>query len=188
MIGKKAMEMILSDWKSSGKYAGKERAQEVIGRKIFEKNRTYNLYYDPDVRIVELVEGGVQQIMAIEVKGGTDVSKAHNRDGEAEKSRVRAKRAGYPEFWTIISTKGLNLAKLKKGSPTTNHWFDTGEVLSRNGAGNDSFRNRLDKAVGITAREEILLFPIFSTRSPAGSPSSFAKTPPTLWAAALCRA
>ena len=87
--------------------------------------------------------------VAIEVKGGTDVSNAHNRAGEAEKSHQKARDSGFPEFWTVISKQGLQLPKLKRESPTTNHWFDVTEVLAREGTDWDDFRQRLAGAVGI---------------------------------------
>ena len=79
------------------------------------------LAHDPDVRIQEQVGDQVHYKVAIEVKGGTDVSNVHNRAGEAEKSHQKAKKSGFPEFWTIISKQGLNLPKLQSESPTTNH-------------------------------------------------------------------
>jgi hypothetical protein len=91
--------------------------------------------------------------VAIEVKGGTDVSNAHNRAGEAEKSHQKAKRLGFPEFWTIISKQGLELSKLQAESPTTNHWFDVAEVLARKGRDWDDFRQRLAGACGIPLAE-----------------------------------
>jgi hypothetical protein len=153
MIGKKAMEdvfLVISE--IVGKYVVKKTPNKLSVENSSKRTVLITLSHDPDVRIEELVEGGVQQTLAIEVKGGTDVSNAHNRAGEAEKSHIKAKRAGYPEFWTIIPTKGVNLNKLKNGSPTTNHWFDMAEVLSRSGAGYDAFRNRLVKAIGIPTK------------------------------------
>jgi hypothetical protein len=153
LIGKKAMEdvfLVISE--IVAKYTVKKDSNKLGIINSAKRKVLITLSHDPDVRIEEQVEGGVQQTLAIEVKGGTDVSNAHNRAGEAEKSHVKAKRAGYPEFWTIISTKGLNLGKLKAGSPTTNHWFDIAEVLSRSGPGYESFKNRLVKAVGIPAK------------------------------------
>jgi hypothetical protein len=91
----------------------------------------------------------VHHRIAIEVKGGTDISNAHNRAGEAEKSHQKAKNAGFPEFWTIISKKGLEVAKLQQESPTTNHWFDIAEVLDRKGTDWENFRQRLAGIIGI---------------------------------------
>jgi len=58
-------------------------------------------------------------IVAIEVKGGTDVSNAHNRAGEAEKSHTKAKGKGFRDFWTIISKKGLD-GQTQGGVPNHN--------------------------------------------------------------------
>ena len=107
------------------------------------------LAHDPDVRVQEQVSDQVHHKVAIEVKGGTDVSNVHNRAGEAEKSHQKAKKSGFPEFWTIISKRGSDLAKLRSESPTTNHWFDVAEVLARDGRDWDDFRQRLAGACGI---------------------------------------
>ena len=107
------------------------------------------LAQDPDVRIQEQVSDQVHHKIAIEVKGGTDVSNVHNRAGEAEKSHQKAKRSGFPEFWTIISMRGLDPSKLRSESPTTNLWFDVAEVLARNGRDWNEFRQRLAGACGI---------------------------------------
>jgi XcyI restriction endonuclease len=107
------------------------------------------LSQDPDVRIEEYVENQVHRKVAIEVKGGTDVSNAHNRAGEAEKSHQKAKKLGFPEFWTIISKEGGLEVKLRAESPTTNHWFDVGEVLARKGKDWEEFRQRLTATVGL---------------------------------------
>ena len=105
--------------------------------------------HDPDVRIEEAVGENLLHRVAIEVKGGTDASNAHNRAGEAEKSHLKAKRRGFPEFWTIIAKKGLDISKLRTESQTTNHWFDIAEVLAQKGSDWESFRERLSVAVGI---------------------------------------
>lgn len=105
--------------------------------------------HDPDVAIQESVGDRTHHKVAIEVKGGTDVSNAHNRAGEAEKSHLKAKNFGFPEFWTIISKKGLEMFKLMAESRTTNHWFDVAEVLARKGTDWDDFRRRIAGVVGI---------------------------------------
>ena len=87
--------------------------------------------------------------MAIEIKGGTDNSNAHNRAGEAEKSHQKAKNQGFRDFWTIISTTGVNQEKLKQESPTTNSWFDVAQVLAREGTDWIEFRSRFADACGI---------------------------------------
>jgi XcyI restriction endonuclease len=105
---------------------------------------------DPDLRIQEeLAAGHVHNKVAIEIKGGTDRSNAHNRAGEAEKSHQKAKAQGFNDFWTIIAKKGLSLETLKSESPSTNRWFDVSQVLGRTGEDWQEFRRRLAVAVGI---------------------------------------
>ena len=57
---------------------------------------------DPDVKIQEEVSGKTLNKVAIEIKGGTDKSNAHNRSGEAEKSHLKARKGDFRDFWTII--------------------------------------------------------------------------------------
>lgn len=118
--------------------------QNASGRKVF-----LTLATDPDIRIEEEFSEELRKKVAIEIKGGTDRSNAHNRAGEAEKSHQKAKRAGFVQFWTIISTKGLDMEKLRHESPTTNAWFDVSQVLGRQGPEWDDFRSRIVDVVGI---------------------------------------
>lgn len=104
---------------------------------------------DPDIRVQEEFDGKLRNKVAIEIKGGTNVSNAHNRAGEAEKSHRKAKDQGFRDFWTIISLAGLRVEKLMQESPTTNSWFDVAQVLARNGEYWNEFRSRLADAVGI---------------------------------------
>ncbi len=107
---------------------------------------------DPDVRI-QLQQGSVAiNKLAIEIKGGTDRSNAHNRAGEAEKSHQKARQQGFPECWTLIFKKGLAMDKLKQGSPSTNHWFDVAQVLAETGKDWVEFRSRLAVALGIPVK------------------------------------
>jgi hypothetical protein len=104
---------------------------------------------DPDVCIQEEFSDTLRNKVAIEIKGGTDKSNAHNRAGEAEKSHQTAKRGQFRDFWTIIAIKGLDLNKLRSESPTTNSWFDAAQVLGRNGDDWEEFRSRIAGEVGI---------------------------------------
>jgi hypothetical protein len=107
---------------------------------------------DPDIRIEEDFAGDLRPKVAIEIKGGTDRSNAHNRAGEAEKSHQKAKKKGFRDFWTIIATKGLDMDKLRAESPTTNSWFDVAQVLGRTGPDWDDFYSRMADVVGIPLR------------------------------------
>lgn len=104
---------------------------------------------DPDIRIQEEFEGKLRNILAIEIKGGTDVSNAHNRAGEAEKSHRKAKKQDFRDHWTIISLAGLDRTMLEQESPTTNSWFDVAQLLAREGNDWEEFRSRFAGAVGI---------------------------------------
>ena len=104
---------------------------------------------DPDVSVREEFGDTWHNKVAVEIKGGTDVSNAHNRAGEAEKSHQKAKNNGYRDFWTVIAKRGLDMRKLKAESPTTNSWFDAAHVLGRIGVDWEEFRRRLAEAVGI---------------------------------------
>jgi hypothetical protein len=104
---------------------------------------------DPDIRIQEEFNGELRNKVAIEIKGGTDVSNAHNRAGEAEKSHQKAKKEDFRDYWTIISKAGLNVPKLKSESPTTNDWFDVAQVLGREGPDWELFKSRFADATGI---------------------------------------
>ena len=124
------------------------------GRKITVLNASKRkviiaLNADPDIRIQEDFDGALRSKVAIEIKGGSDASNAHNRAGEAEKSHQKAKGQGFRDFWTIISIAGVNKDKLEKGSPTTNSWFDVAQVLAREGADWKEFRSRFAGEVGI---------------------------------------
>ena len=119
--------------------------QNASGRKV-----VIALSNDPDIRIQEeFVEGQLRNKVAIEIKGGTDVSNAHNRAGEAEKSHQKAKKSGFRDYWTIVSKAGLNVEKLKSESPTTNDWFDVAQVLAGEGEDWDLFKSRFADAAGI---------------------------------------
>lgn len=107
---------------------------------------------DPDIRVQEEFNGKLRNILAVEIKGGTDVSNAHNRAGEAEKSHRKAKRQDFRDYWTIIALAGLDTSQLQEESPTTNSWFDVAQVLAREGPHWEEFRSRFAGAVGIPLR------------------------------------
>lgn len=153
-IGKTAMkEVFVAVKEIVAKYIVDLKENRLTVKNSSGRTVIISLSHDPDVSIQELMGSTVHHKVAIEVKGGTDVSNAHNRAGEAEKSHQKAKRVGFPEFWTIISKQGLELSKLRHESPTTNHWFDAAEVLARRGKDWDEFRERIAGTVGIPANE-----------------------------------
>jgi serine phosphatase RsbU (regulator of sigma subunit) len=127
---------------------------QLYGSKIIVHNASKRkviiaLSSDPDIRIQEEFEGQLRNILAIEIKGGTDESNAHNRAGEAEKSHRKAEKQDFRDYWTIISLAGVDPAILKQESPTSNSWFDVAQVLAREGNDWKEFRSRFAGAVGI---------------------------------------
>jgi hypothetical protein len=120
-IGKRAiLDVFLSIREVVKGYITEEGGRRLTLRNSAGRTVVIALASDPDVRIQEEFGGRLQNKVAIEIKGGTDRSNAHNRAGEAEKSHQKAKAEGFRDFWTIIATKGLDLRKLKSESPTTN--------------------------------------------------------------------
>lgn len=70
------------------------------------------------------------------------------------RSHQKAKLQGYRDFWTIISTRGLDTSTLRSESPTTNAWFDLAHLLARNGPDWTDFTNSLSAQVGIPIQED----------------------------------
>ena len=149
-IGKKAMqEVFVAITEILEKYVTKKEANKLTLRNAAGRTVFVTLSHDPDVCVQEQVEDRIHSKVAIEVKGGTDVSNAHNRAGEAEKSHLKAKQKGFKDFWTIISKTTLDMGKLRQESQTTTEWFDVTELLGRKGKDWQDFRQRLAGAVGI---------------------------------------
>lgn len=154
-IGKQAMAGVFRVIKEIvKKHIRKEEVQRLTIENAAGRAVVIGLSSDPDVSIRETVGKKQHNKVAIEVKGGTDESNVHNRAGEAEKSHLKAKKEGYLDFWTIISKAGVDLSKLKAESQTTTTRFDVAEVLGRQGADWDEFRDRLAGAVGIPLQKE----------------------------------
>lgn len=124
-------------------------AQKIVVKNSAGRIVHISLAADPDVRIEEEFGDDLRKKVAIEIKGGTDRSNAHNRAGEAEKSHQKARQLGFRDFWTVIAKKGLDLQVLRSESPTTNSWFDVAHVLGRDGADWDDFKSRVAGEVGI---------------------------------------
>ncbi len=144
LIGKKAMkEVFLVIAEIMGKHVVERTENRLKVKNSAGRVVLISLSHDPDVSIQELMADRMHHKVAVEVKGGTDVSNVHNRAGEAEKSHQKARKFGFPEFWTVISKQGLEMLKLQNESPTTNHWFDVTEVLARKGKDWEDFRRRL---------------------------------------------
>lgn len=149
-IGKKAMqEVFLAITEILEKHIVKRDINSLTLRNASGRTVLVSLSHDPDVSVREEVENQLHSKVAIEVKGGTDISNVHNRAGEAEKSHLKAKRKGFKDFWTIISKTGSDMTKLAQESQTTTEWFDVTELLARQGKDWQGFRQRLAGVAGI---------------------------------------
>ena len=105
---------------------------------------------DPDISIIEKTSPtSTRNIIAIEIKGGTDQSNIWNRLGEAEKSHQSAKQLGFVEFWTIYNVGTLDGKKAHEKSPTTNRFYSLPELSRGFGSEYEDFRNRIASLVGI---------------------------------------
>jgi hypothetical protein len=107
---------------------------------------------DPDIIIREEMRAGVfRQVIAIEVKAGSDFSNIHNRIGEAEKSHQKAKGNGYAECWTVVNVDKIDMAMARRESPSTNRFYRISDLVSATGDDYQDFRDRVISLTGILA-------------------------------------
>lgn len=105
---------------------------------------------DPDICIrEEMTPGNLRNIIAIEVKAGLDISNIHNRIGEAEKSRQKAKADGYVERWTVINVERAVIETLRRESPSTDRFYRLSQIDSGTGEEYRDFYNRIVALTGI---------------------------------------
>jgi hypothetical protein len=105
---------------------------------------------DPDIIIRETMgDGNFRNILAIEVKGGADVSNIHNRLGEAEKSHQKARQGGYCECWTVVNVARLDSSLARTESPSTNRFYNLSELTPRAGDVFSDFNHRIRALIGI---------------------------------------
>jgi hypothetical protein len=105
---------------------------------------------DPDIVIrEEMSTDSIRNVIAIEVKGGTDFSNIHNRVGEAEKSHQKAKADGYVECWTVVNVDRIDMKMARRESPSTNRFYRISALKSREGEEYADFKNRVIALTGI---------------------------------------
>ena len=105
----------------------------------------------PKTGLARLATGGLRNVIAIEVKAGTDFSNIHNRIGEAEKSHQKAKQAGCTECWTIVNVDQVDLTSAHMESPSTNRFYRLSRLEARKGSEYSDFRARILGLTGIAA-------------------------------------
>ncbi len=124
---------------------GKIEISNAAGRKVL-----IEFAPDPDIVIREEMNSTrYRNIIAIEVKGGTDFSNIHNRVGEAEKSHQKAKTSGYVECWTVVNVDGIDMNMARRESPSTNKFYRLSALKSMTGDEYQDFKERVISLTGI---------------------------------------
>lgn len=109
---------------------------------------------DPDITIrEEMVPGSYRELVAVEVKGGSDFSNIHNRIGEAEKSHQKARAAGYHECWTVVNVDKIDMDMAHKESPSTSRFYRISDIMKGDGDEYQDFRNRVISLTGIPVQK-----------------------------------
>ena len=109
---------------------------------------------DPDIIIREEMRPGVfREIIAIEVKAGSDFSNIHNRIGEAEKSHQKAKANGFTECWTVVNVDKIDVEIARRESPSTNRFYRISDLVSAIGSEYEDFHDRVISMTGIQASQ-----------------------------------
>jgi len=123
--------------------------QNAAGRRVIIQFAS-----DPDIVIREEIGKKMyRNIIAAEVKGGTDVSNIHNRIGEAEKSHQKARQNGYVECWTIVNVHKLDLQKAKSESPSTDRFFQLHAIIQTQSTDYADFKRRVVALTGIPGKK-----------------------------------
>jgi hypothetical protein len=107
---------------------------------------------DPDIIIREkMTDQHFRNVVAIEIKSGTDYSNIHNRIGEAEKSHQKARQRGFTECWTVVNVDRLDMLKAGSESPSTDRFYSLASLATRAGDEYDDFRRRIMSLTAISA-------------------------------------
>ncbi|MDH4161548.1 MAG: XcyI family restriction endonuclease [Nitrospirota bacterium] len=112
---------------------------------------------DPDIVIREQLcsrKEDYRNIIAIEIKGGTDFSNIHNRIGEAEKSHQKAKAQGFAECWTVVNVDRIDIPTAMRESPSTNRFYRLSQIVSGEGAEYSDFEGRIRSLTGVPSKSK----------------------------------
>jgi len=114
---------------------------------------TVRVASDPDVSITQQLDAEERKLVAIELKGGTDVSNIWNRLGEAEKSHLKAKAKGYNELWTVtrvdLTTLPALQSKARAQSPNSTRFFFLDRIVDPTASEAIAFREVLGSMMGV---------------------------------------
>jgi hypothetical protein len=107
---------------------------------------------DPDIIIrVEMRANTYRELVAIEVKAGSDFSNIHNRIGEAEKSHQKARASGYVECWTVVNVDKIDIDMARRESPSTDRFYKISDLIRATGPEYQDFRDRIISLTSIAA-------------------------------------
>ncbi|HYP62971.1 MAG TPA: XcyI family restriction endonuclease [Acidocella sp.] len=137
--------------------------QEIVQASVVQTNesrieiknaagRTMFIEFAPDPDIIireEMKAESFRQLVAIEVKAGSDFSNIHNRIGEAEKSHQKAKASGFVECWTVVNVDNIDVTMAHRESPSTNRFYRISALVAATGAEYEDFRDRVISLTGI---------------------------------------
>ena len=119
--------------------------RNAAGRKV-----KVELAADPDVLVnVDMGQGELRTVVAIEVKAGEDHSNIWNRMGEAEKSHLKARERGISECWTIINDLVAPETQLRTSSPSTNRFYQLVDLTNPTNPARAEFAARVRSMVGL---------------------------------------
>ena len=131
---------------------------KVKGRKITLHNDSMlpvsiRVASDPDVSITLKLEAEERKLVAIELKGGTDVLNIWNRLGEAEKSHAKARANGFNELWTVtrvdLNSDPELQKKARRQSGSTTRFFFLDHIADPTTPEALSFRQVLGSIMGV---------------------------------------
>lgn|SRR5574341_99429 len=137
----------------------KHAAQKALTSQIVIRNaagRKVLIEFAPDPDIIireEMSADNYRNMIALEIKGGTDFSNIHNRLGEAEKSHQKARSAGYVECWTVVNVDRIDMDLAKKESPLTNRFYRLSGLESGKSEEFADFKNRIISLTGIASKK-----------------------------------
>lgn len=137
-------------------HAAEEMATNFIKVKN-AANRYVSIEFAPDPDIIireEMDQKHYRNVVAIEIKSGTDVSNIHNRIGEAEKSHQKARQNGFTECWTVVNVARLDLKKASGESPSTDRFYSLRALSLRAGDEYEDFRRRILSLTAIASPRE----------------------------------
>jgi hypothetical protein len=124
-------------------------------RNAAQRNVLIEFAADPDIIIrEEMRPGRFRQLIAIEVKAGSDFSNIHNRIGEAEKSHQKAKASGFVERWTVVNVDNIDVMMARRESPSTNRFYRISALVAASGEDYRDFKDRVLSLVGIPTLDE----------------------------------